>query len=211
MFFMAAPATQDVERSRPVDVRISAPHEPARVLIADDEVLLGHALSMSFRALNYSVVGLARNGEEALSLVRAHRPDVVTMDVRMPACDGLEATRRIMAEQPTCIVMLTAFSGYQEAAKDAGAMGYAVKPLFPAHIPALVESARRRFARYMEIRSTQPSPEAALQTWLVVQAAVGSICQSGRSEDESAAALQQSAEAAGISLLDAALRVVDKN
>ena len=211
MFFVAPPATENGERPRPADLPVTPAGEPIRVLIVDDEVLLSHTLSMSFRALDYTVVGVGRNGEEAVSLVREHLPDVVTMDVRMPTCDGLEATRRIMAEQPTCIIVLTAFSDYQGAAKQAGAMGYAVKPLFPAKIPGLVESARRRFARCMEIRKAQPSREAATQTWLLVQAAVEILCRSGCPEDESAAKLQQSAEAAEISLLEAALRVIGRN
>ena len=212
MFFAAPPTREDSERRRPLGERVSAAREPVRVLIVDDEVLLNHTLGMSFRSLGYDVVGAARDGEEAFALVRAHFPDVITMDVRMPNCNGLEATRRIMTEQPTCIIVLTAFSGYQQAAKDAGAMGYAVKPLFHAQISALVGSARRRFARYMEIRAAASSPEAALHTWLAVQAAVESICQrDGRPEEESAAALQRLAQADGISLLEAALRVVGKN
>jgi hypothetical protein len=64
----------------------------------------------------------------------------------------------------------------------------------------------------MEIRAAASSPEAAVQTWLAVQTAVESICQrDGCAEDESAAAVQRSAQAEGISLLEAALRVAGKS
>lgn len=187
-------------------------HETVRVLIADDELLLGHTLSSHFRSLNYQVVGLARDGEEAVSLAQAQAPDLITMDIRMPQCDGMEATRRIMAECPTCIIILTVFSGHQQEAEEAGAMGYAVKPLFPAQIPGLANSARHRFARYMEIRKAAASPEEALQTWLTVQAAVAKISEKdGCPEEEAAARLKQAAEADGSSLSEAALRVAGKN
>ena len=91
-------------------------------------------------------------------------------------------------------------------------MGYAVKPLFPAQIHALVAAAQRRFARYMEIRKAAASPEAALQAWRIVQAAVEKIRhQDGGTEDDAAATLERMAEEKSLPLHEAALQVIGKN
>lgn len=57
------------------------------------------------------VVGKARNGAEAVSMSEKLRPDLITMDIEMPDMDGLEATRRIMAQRPTPILIITAYAG----------------------------------------------------------------------------------------------------
>ena len=76
------------------------------------------------------VVGAAADGEEAVRLVERHRPDVVLMDLRMPRCDGVEATRRIRAAQPaTEVVVLTTYADDESivSALRAGARGYLTK------------------------------------------------------------------------------------
>ena len=107
------------------------------VVIADDQALV----RAGFRALvdsepDLEVVGEASTGEEAVAVVKATNPDVVLMDVRMPALDGLEATRRILAppnESATRILMLTTFDldEYVFEALRAGASGFLLKDTPP--------------------------------------------------------------------------------
>jgi DNA-binding NarL/FixJ family response regulator len=84
--------------------------EPAaRVLIADDQTIVREGLSTLLSLLpDMEVVGAATDGEEAVRLALEHHPDVVLMDLRMPRCDGTEATRRIREQAPeTKVIVLT--------------------------------------------------------------------------------------------------------
>lgn len=105
-----------------------------RILLVDDHGLFLEGLQNLFRAGGYTVVGAARDGLEALQLARSLRPDVILMDIRMPRCDGLCATRQIHAELPEVkIVMLTTSAEDADLfeAIKCGASGYLLKNLEP--------------------------------------------------------------------------------
>ena len=102
-----------------------------RVLIADDQRVVREGLSMVLALMKgVEVVGTAADGAEAVALARAVRPDVVLMDLRMPRCDGVEATRRLRTEAPEVkVVVLTTYSDDRSVleALRAGARGYLTK------------------------------------------------------------------------------------
>ena len=100
-------------------------------MLVDDQSLFREALR-TLLALqeDFEIVTEAENGERAVALARAHKPDVILMDLRMPTMNGVEATRRIMAAQPAArIVVLTTFEEDEEIfeAMRAGALGYLLK------------------------------------------------------------------------------------
>ncbi len=101
-----------------------------RLVIADDEIVLATMLRQQLEGEGVEVVGVASNGKVALDLCCGHRPDAVLMDIRMPVMDGFDATRRIMAECPTRVVMLTAMRGPEVIAKaeEVGAAACLMKP-----------------------------------------------------------------------------------
>jgi DNA-binding NarL/FixJ family response regulator len=106
-----------------------------RVAIADDQALVrsGFGLILDGRP-DIEVVGEAEDGEQAVDLVRAVTPDVLLLDVRMPKLDGIEATRRIVADgSPTRIVILTTFDldDYVHDAIRAGASAFLLKDVRP--------------------------------------------------------------------------------
>ncbi len=109
-----------------------------RVLICDDQALVRGG----FRAIlgaqpDIEVVGEAENGAEAVALAERRRPDVILMDIRMPVLDGVEATRRLVADgSPARILVLTTFDldEYVHAAIRAGASGFLLKDVTPAKL-----------------------------------------------------------------------------
>jgi DNA-binding NarL/FixJ family response regulator len=107
-----------------------------RVLVVDDQALVRGGFSMILSAQpDMDVVGTAEDGVQAVALAAELAPDLVLMDVRMPAMDGLEATRRILADPAvrTKVVMLTTFDldEYVYAALLAGASGFLLKETRP--------------------------------------------------------------------------------
>ena len=112
-----------------------------RVVIADDQVLVRTGFRMILTAGGLDVVGEAADGVEAVEAVSRLRPDVVLMDIRMPIMDGLEATRRVVAQAAECrVLMLTTFDldRYVYAALAAGASGFLLKDVTPEHLVAAV-------------------------------------------------------------------------
>jgi DNA-binding NarL/FixJ family response regulator len=105
--------------------------EALRVLLADDHPVYRDGLAMMLRATGgFEVVAVAANGREAVEAAGEHAPDVVVMDLRMPDVDGIEATRRILAQSPrTGVLVLTMYEDDDSvfAAMRAGARGYLLK------------------------------------------------------------------------------------
>jgi DNA-binding NarL/FixJ family response regulator len=144
-----------------------------RVLIADDQALVRGGFRMILNSeKDIEVVAEAADGGEAIALTRELEPDVVLMDVRMPGLDGIEATRRLLAEAPESrrVLILTTFDHdeYLYEAIRAGASGFLLKDVAPAELAhavrmvaagdALVAPAITR--RLLEDFIRQPPPGA---------------------------------------------------
>ena len=113
-----------------------------RVLVVDDHAMVRSGFTMMLSVEDdLEVVGQAANGAEAVVLARETRPDIVLMDVQMPVLDGIEATRRIVAEDLGRVVILTTFDrdDYLFDALRAGASGFLLKNAEPEQ---LVEAVR---------------------------------------------------------------------
>jgi DNA-binding NarL/FixJ family response regulator len=113
-----------------------------RVLIADDQALMRGGFRLILDAQDdLEVVGEAIDGRDAVEQYRRLRPDVVVMDVRMPAMDGIEATRRLTADDPPArVLILTTFDldEYVFQALRAGASGFLLKDRPPEELVAAV-------------------------------------------------------------------------
>jgi DNA-binding NarL/FixJ family response regulator len=125
-----------------------------RILIAEDETIIRLDLRGILEKAGFEVCGEARDGREAIDLARELEPDLAIMDVKMPEVDGIEAARRICAERPIPIVMLTAYSQRRlvTEAIEAGAYGYLVKPFRPQDLLPAIETAAARHEELLRTR-----------------------------------------------------------
>ena len=121
-----------------------------RAVIADDESLMREQLRERLTELwrDLEIVGEAKNGAEAVELVTAHRPDVVFLDIRMPAKSGIEAAREIAALEGRVpeIVFVTAYDQYAIDAFQQGVIDYVLKPAERERLGVTVERLRKRLA-----------------------------------------------------------------
>jgi two-component system, chemotaxis family, chemotaxis protein CheY len=108
-----------------------------RVLIVDDSMLMRQMVKRALALGEWEVVGEATNGHEAIEKYQQLLPDLVTLDITMPGCDGLEALKVIMGINPQAkVVVVSALDQTKliAAAIRAGAHGFVVKPFSPEHL-----------------------------------------------------------------------------
>jgi response regulator NasT len=131
-----------------------------RVLVAEDETIIRLDLVSLLGRYGLEVCAEARDGIEAVELARTALPDVIVLDVKMPRLDGIEAARRILAERPVPIVLLTAFSDRALVGRaiDAGIFGYLAKPFRETE---LIPAIRMAVARHEELLVTRRELGAA--------------------------------------------------
>jgi response regulator NasT len=131
----------DTESTRP---------SPVRIVVAEDEALIRMDLVEMLVEAGYDVLAQASDGAQAIELVKAHKPDLAILDVKMPILDGISAAEEIISLCP--VLMLTAFSQRElvDRARDAGVMAYVLKPFT---INDLVPAIEIAISRHTQMRS----------------------------------------------------------
>ncbi len=149
--------------------------ERTRVIIADDESVIRADLREMLTNLNYLVVGEAGDGQSAVNLAREVKPDVVIMDIKMPDMDGIEAAAILTRERVAPVLLLTAYSQRDlvDRAKEAGVVGYLVKPFRENEVVPAIEIARARFSEFSELQKQVGDLQETLETRKVVDRAKG--------------------------------------
>jgi two-component system, response regulator PdtaR len=171
-----------------------------RILVAEDETIIRLDLKETLERAGFEVCGEARDGEEAVDIARKEKPDLAVLDVKMPRVDGIEAARRILAERPIPIVMLTAY-GHDELvarAVEAGVFAYLVKPFRESDLLPAIQTAKARYAELEALREEAESLAEALATRKVVERAKGLLMeQEGLSEQDAFTRLQRVSQTSG--------------
>jgi AmiR/NasT family two-component response regulator len=171
-----------------------------RILLAEDETIIRMDLRRVLEEAGFEVCAEARDGEEAVELAVRERPDLAVLDVKMPRLDGIEAARRILAEHPIPIVMLTAYGQDELVARavEAGVFGYLVKPFREADLLPAIQAARARHAELVELREEAESLAEALASRKVVERAKGLLMErEGLSEHDAFARLRRASQVSG--------------
>jgi response regulator NasT len=143
-----------------------------RVVVAEDESLIRMDIVETLRDKGFDVVGEAGDGNKAVELALALKPDLIVMDIKMPDLDGLSAAEKI-AELKIPVVLLTAFSQQElvTRAAEVGAMAFLVKPFSPQDLLPAIEIALSRHAQFIALETEIQDLGERLETRKLVERA----------------------------------------
>lgn len=146
-----------------------------RVIIADDESVIRADLREMLTNLGYLVVGEVGDGRSAVNLAQELKPDVVIMDIKMPDMDGIEAAKVLTEGKIAPVLLLTAYSQRDlvDRAKEAGVVGYLVKPFREQEVVPAIEIALARFKEFGELSKQVGTLKETLETRKLVDRAKG--------------------------------------
>ena len=146
-----------------------------RILVVEDEGLVATGLRAQLKALGHQVVGLARDGEEAVVMSAALAPDLILMDIRLPRLDGLEAARRILQQRRVPVIFISAYSeaNLAQEASAIGGFAYLLKPVDRQDLLPAIAVVLGRFREAEELRQGVQELEQALELRKQVEQAKG--------------------------------------
>ncbi len=133
---------------KPLETKLSNTYTDIRqdllILIVDDDEVNSMTVSSYLKAKNYRFL-LAKDGKEAIALTKAHKPDLILMDIQMPVMDGLEATRQIrldpnLVDIPIIALTALAMAGDRERCLESGANDYLVKPVKLKNLAKMIQT-----------------------------------------------------------------------
>ncbi|MHB8468911.1 MAG: ANTAR domain-containing response regulator [Gaiellaceae bacterium] len=171
-----------------------------RVLIAEDETLLRLDLRAMLETAGFDVCAEARDGVEAVELATEQKPELAVLDVKMPNLDGIEAARRILAERPIPIVLVSAYSEQKlvERAAEAGVFGYLAKPFREAALLPAITTAQARFTQLAAVREQVDSLADALAARKAIERAKGILmAKQSLTEEAAFARLRKASQVSG--------------
>lgn len=182
-----------------------------KVLAVEDEGLVAAALTTQLEDLGHQVVGLAKDGQEAVEYASTLEPDIVITDIRIPVRDGIETARAILGRRPVPIVLLTAYADESliHRAGEAGVMAYLLKPADKQQLRSTIEVALARFEELHALRGEVRDLKEALETRKVVEQAKGVLMKRLRlPEAEAFRRMQQTSRSRRSSLKDVAASIL---
>ena len=185
---------------------------PVRVVIAEDEAIVRLDLKEILEEEGYVVAAETGRGDDAVTLVRQHQPDLAILDIKMPGLDGISAAREITGEHLCAVLILTAFSQRDliEQAREAGALAYLVKPFQKSELLPAIEMALGRFREIKALDEQVKSLEERLEVRKVVERAKGILMdEGGLREHEAFTFIQRTAMHQRVRMDDIARQIID--
>lgn len=189
-----------------------APGSTRRVLIVEDDTLVGMGLRAQLEKLGHNVVGQAASSTEATLLYREQRPDVVLMDIHLDDSDGITLACELLKERHCPMVIVSAYGDKElvERSTVAGVFGYLIKPVTAEGLQAQIEVAVARFQQQEQLFHEKEILAQTLETRKLVERAKGIFMKRmGLDEPEAHRRLQQESQKRRMSLADLAKRVIE--
>jgi len=183
-----------------------------RVVVAEDESLIRMDIVETLRYKGFDVVGEAGDGNKAVELAFALKPDLIVMDIKMPDLDGLSAAEKI-AELKIPVVLLTAFSQQElvTRAAEVGAMAFLVKPFSPQDLLPAIEIALSRHAQLVALESEIQDLGERLETRKLVERAKAVLSEKMKlTEPEAFRWIQKASMDRRLSMADVSRTVLDQ-
>jgi response regulator NasT len=185
---------------------------PLRVLIVEDETMVGMGLRAQLTKLGHTVIGQAANVPEARAAYREKQPDLVFMDIRLGDADGLELARELLKERRSPMIVLSAYSDQElvNRAAEAGVFGYLIKPASPEALAAQIEIAVQRFQDHERLRLEKEHLAQTLETRKLVEKAKGIFMKRlGLDEPEAHRRLQQESQKRRVGLAELCKKIIE--
>jgi response regulator NasT len=182
------------------------------VVVAEDESLIRMDIVETLRDQGFEVVGEAGDGNKAVELAFALKPDLMVMDIKMPDLDGLSAAEKI-SELKIPVVLLTAFSQQElvSRAAEVGAMAFLVKPFSPQDLLPAIEIALSRHTQLVALEAEVADLSERLETRKLVERAKGVLSEKMKlTEPEAFRWIQKASMDRRLSMADVAKTVLDQ-
>ncbi|MDB5331637.1 MAG: response regulator [Phycisphaerales bacterium] len=183
-----------------------------RVLIVEDDTLVGMGLRAHLEKLGHEVIAQASTAAEAQAFYRDKHPDIVLMDIRLNGVDGIDLAGVLLKERRAPMIVISAFSDKEliERASLAGVFGYLIKPVSAESLQAQIEVAVRRFDEHEKLLAEKEQLAQTLETRKLVERAKGVFMKRlNLDEAEAHKRLQQESQKRRISLADLAKKIIE--
>ncbi|HWE04783.1 MAG TPA: response regulator [Tepidisphaeraceae bacterium] len=183
-----------------------------RVLIVEDDTLVGLGVRDQVEKLGHEVIGQASTAAGAEKFYRENRPDVVLMDIRLDGADGISLATELLKVRRCPMVILSAFGDKEliDRATSAGVFGYLIKPVSIESLSAQIEVAIKRFDEHESLIVEKEKLTQLLETRKLVEKAKGIFMKHFKlDEAEAHKRLQQESQKRRISLPDLAKKIIE--
>jgi response regulator NasT len=186
--------------------------ERLRILIVEDEALVGIGLKEQLSRLGHEVIGQAASAAEGLQKFRDLAPDILLLDVHLDGGDGIELARECQKIRRVPMVVISAYTDPEliRRAADAGVFGYLMKPVEQGQLAAQLEVAVQRFREGEQVRQEKEQLATTLETRKLVERAKGIFMRRLHlDEGEAHKRLQQESQKRRISLAELSRKIIE--
>lgn len=196
----------------PGSINMDSSTPSLRVMVVEDDTLVGLGLQAQLQRLSHEVVGRVGTPREAQAMFTEKTPDLVLMDIRIDGGDGIELAGQLLAQRKCPMIICSAFSDPEliKRAGAAGVFGYLIKPITPESLAAQIEVAIARFAEQADLEAQKLSLQNALEVRKLSEKAKGILMRRlNLTEPEAHRRLQTESQNRRLNLAEMSKRIIE--